>query len=370
MTMAKRKSRIKRTQEAGIKISEIFQKTEIKILLAFAAVVRAGSSIGYRNMMLNNTRTELMIRSMLIVYEARREVQNAVQQLLREQYEQTLAEISERIETASTASQSIARNQVEADMQWIRENFGSPEQIAEETTREMLDSLNHIWRDTDDVYRQIVEAATDSAQQTGGTVYDSVTQILSEFAQRGVRGFTDRAGRKWELQAYADMAMRTAMQKASMLSTFDAMIQHGIDVCYVNAHMGACPLCYKWQGVLMSLTGATPGLPTVREAMDDGLFHPNCAHIPQEYIVGVSRLDIGSPRGYTLGQSERLYKRRQKQRYIERQIRRWKRALAVAQDEDQQAEANAQIRRWQAEARQNTEWREVQRRYDREQVRS
>ena len=39
-----------------------------------------------------------------------------------------------------------------------------------------------------------------------------------------------------------------------------------------------CDACGKYENALLSISGATPGLPTLEEAMAEGLFHPNCTH--------------------------------------------------------------------------------------------
>ena len=41
---------------------------------------------------------------------------------------------------------------------------------------------------------------------------------------------------------------------------------------------GDCDACARWEGRLVSITGATKGLPTLADAEADGLFHPNCVH--------------------------------------------------------------------------------------------
>lgn len=43
-------------------------------------------------------------------------------------------------------------------------------------------------------------------------------------------------------------------------------------------------MCAPWNGKVLSLTGQTPGYPTLEEAEGAGLFHPNCRHASSLYI--------------------------------------------------------------------------------------
>ena len=44
----------------------------------------------------------------------------------------------------------------------------------------------------------------------------------------------------------------------------------------VSGH--CCDKCAVWENRLLSISGATKGLPTVDDAIAEGLFHPNCTH--------------------------------------------------------------------------------------------
>jgi len=55
------------------------------------------------------------------------------------------------------------------------------------------------------------------------------------------------------------------------------MVENDFDLVQVSAH-GGCDLCAPWEGAILSISGDTPGYPTVDEAEASGLFHPNCKH--------------------------------------------------------------------------------------------
>jgi len=226
-------------------------------------------------------------------------------------------------------------------------------------------ALRHMRRDVDDIYRAIQEAARDEREDTGATAKNAVQEALNAFAERGITEFRDRAGRRWELPEYADMFVRTNIQRAGLRATVETMDRYGWDMCFVNSHTGCCPKCDQWQGVIMSLRGMTPGLPTVQQAMDEGLFHPNCAHQLQVYLPGISEPGQGVSEGYDPEKSAELYRRKQRQRYFERQIRHWKKQQAAALTPERERECQARVRLWQQRARENAGGANV-RRYDRE----
>ena len=67
-----------------------------------------------------------------------------------------------------------------------------------------------VLRAVDDQYRAIIGQAV-AAQATGTiTTKQALKQALNAFADRGISGFTDRAGRRWGMAEYSEMAVRRA----------------------------------------------------------------------------------------------------------------------------------------------------------------
>ena len=81
--------------------------------------------------------------------------------------------------------------------------------------------------------------------------------------------------------------------------------------------------------------------PTLEDAKVAGLFHPNCGCSMLLYIPGVTKLEP-VPEGREEA-DDRQYKAQQKQRYYERQLRRWKRREAVAETDDERIRARSHI---------------------------
>ncbi len=355
--MAKRKKvdRAEMIQSAGEKIGGLFGDAELAILSVFGGVLR---EVGNNPEKIHSSSVKWTIRSSInsTINGLEVEVQSAALEQLVEAYNKIAEELEALAEELNTDAANLQR-QLDAS--------SALRDIDAELNESFAVELSHMRRDVDDIYRQIIEAQSAAREETAASQRWAMQSALDEFAANGITGFTDKAGRRWGLQEYSDMATRTAMQRASMQATMDSMERFGWDLCFVNSHMGACPKCQKWQGVIMSLSGKTEGYHTVQEAMDEGLFHPNCAHILQVYFEGSSRLDLGTPAGWSDDQSTELYAARQKQRYIERNIRKWKRTQAAASTPEAEREAQAHVLMWQEKARENAPG-QVQRMYNRE----
>lgn len=204
-----------------------------------------------------------------------------------------------------------------------------------------------ILRQVDDVYRQAVAAAAPAV--TGGAVtrVQATQTVLNHFADRGVTSFVDRAGRRWGLDSYSEMAVRTAAGQAAQIGHRQTLSENGWDLIYVIPGPRACPDCDEWAGRVLSLSGTHPDHPSLAAATSSGhLFGPNCRCGEAAYQEGVSDLTVDRP-------DPGEYQAGQRQREIERHIRDWKRREATAIDPADEARAKSKIRYWQAEMRQH-----------------
>jgi hypothetical protein len=134
-------------------------------------------------------------------------------------------------------------------------------------------------QDTDIAHlRDISAKVFRESSLTGETRANVSKRLLNEAtAMPGFR-FVDKAGRKWDSKSYFDMLGRTVLMNASRASYMDACAAEGDDVVRVSVSGNPCPACAAYENTLLSISGATPGLPTVDEAIADGLMHPNCTH--------------------------------------------------------------------------------------------
>jgi hypothetical protein len=154
-------------------------------------------------------------------------------------------------------------------------------------------------------------------------------EMLDGLAANGITGFTDKAGRNWDLATYAEMATRTAVSSAWDDMQADAAIRSGLDLVETGTHSteGSCPLCIPWLGRKLSLTGATAGYDTIEDAKAAGWRHPNCRCF--WWVIGGGYMtDVANP--VPIANAAAVYASSQKQRALERHVRAAGRAAQAA----------------------------------------
>lgn len=224
--------------------------------------------------------------------------------------------------------------------------------IRDDLTSELQDVRFRITRLPDDIYKAIAPHGG-IAQVLDNNVTPEQAQAAAwrVFTQNGVTGFTDRSGRDWALSSYVEMAVRTASSRAYNASSLARMKAVGINYFTVPPHVHPCPLCAPWEGAILT-DGPNPDPAirtdgTLQEAIAAGLEHPNCRHP----IVGWSPLTPRPERREWTGEDQLRYNATQKQRRLEVEVRKAKRAEATALTPEARQEARADVRAGQARIR-------------------
>ncbi|QMP84128.1 minor capsid protein [Streptomyces phage Alderaan] len=239
------------------------------------------------------------------------------------------------------------------------------DRLAAETVDLLTSTHRSILRAVDDQYRAVVADVTATPLVGTGTRRQATQDAMRAFADKGITGFRDAAGRPWQLTSYAEMAVRTSVGRAATEAHMQTLATAGVDLVVVSNSPRECPLCRPWERQVLTV-GGPAGARTVEvehatrdgetvtvrvagsldEARQKGLQHPNCRHSVSAYLPGLTRVDDAEPDpdGYEAGQ---------RQREIERHIRKYKRRAAAAVDEQGRKAAEAKARQWQAAMRQH-----------------
>ena len=136
--------------------------------------------------------------------------------------------------------------------------------------------------------RAIREAQADAllAQMSGQTTTrQAARQIRARLEANGMQAFVDKSGREWTMKRYSDMLARTASQQAQTAGTVSRLVQRGYDLATFTKVATDTEACRIWKERVVSLTGATEGYPTLAEAREAGILHPNCRHRVIPYIA-------------------------------------------------------------------------------------
>ncbi|MCK9570362.1 phage minor capsid protein [Candidatus Pacearchaeota archaeon] len=201
-----------------------------------------------------------------------------------------------------------------------------------------------ILRMTQDAYRKIISEAAGKTLSGAMTRRQAAQQALSRFADKGISGFIDKAGRRWDIASYAETATRSATAQAAIQGHVDKLSGSGHDLVIISDSPEECELCRPWEGKICSISGGDPKYPSLDTAIAEGLFHANCTHRTHLYVEGLTR-------PYTNTENPEGYKEREQQRYIERGVRRWKNRQAAAITDDEKRLAGAKVKEWQSKMR-------------------
>ena len=237
------------------------------------------------------------------------------------------------------------------------------DRLAQETVDVVTSTHRSILRAVVDGFRAVVSEVIATPLLGTGTRRQATQDAMRRFADRGIRAFVDRAGRRWQLTSYAEMAVRTGVARAATEAHMRTLTTAGIELVIVSNAPRECPLCRKWEGKVLAISG--PGgarTVEVEHAVEDGrmvrvrvagsldearaagLQHPNCRHSVSAYTPGLTVADRAEPdpAGYEAGQ---------RQREIERHIRKYKRREAGATTPEAKRAEAAKVRQWQGAMR-------------------
>ena len=91
----------------------------------------------------------------------------------------------------------------------------------------------------------------------------------------------------FDIASYDSMVFNTNLTRTGIRETIKDSLIRDYDVVYIDPHPFSCPLCQTLQGKFYSITGETTvyqgmEIASLEEAQEQGLFHPNCTHIPRK----------------------------------------------------------------------------------------
>ncbi|MEG1619418.1 MAG: phage minor capsid protein [Eubacterium sp.] len=198
--------------------------------------------------------------------------------------------------------------------------------LVQAVTGEMKRAETAVLRMANDKYRKTIFNAQVYANTSTGTVWQAVDMATKDFLGAGVNCIEYADGRRVNIASYAEMAIRTANKRAFLLGEGSKRDEWGIHTVLVSQYGACSPTCLPWQGKVyiddVYSSGKADGkYPLLSTAISGGLFHPNCRHTISTFFEGVNTVpDPKDVEGTTENNALE-----QKQRYNERQIRRYKR---------------------------------------------
>lgn len=242
------------------------------------------------------------------------------------------------------------------------------------TAATMLKSVKH-------EYCNLIYSTAEQLVDGEKTYQEAMRSCITRLANNNLTAFTDKVGREWSPEAYVSMLLKTANKNVTNLTSFANMDRYGYDLAQVSNHAGARPKCYPYQGKLVSKSGKSGtcedgngnrvqyvGLGDTSYGQPDGLLGINCGHYLFPFMPGVSTI---TSEVQSKGENDLAYKQSQKQRELERAVRKAKREKSMAEnanDAEGAKTAAEKVKQGQKKLREFINESGRTRRYDREQV--
>lgn len=335
------------SEEEARRLVGLYEETEIILLLALReAVVKAVRS---------GTPRERQ-RQLNILLDVAQERLNRVGRLIGDQAQ--LVALGEYVTAIEDVFEEVAKTPPEVSSSLVASA------AAGETVEALRSQHIMVARQVRDVYQQVTATTVMAAEVGTESHVKAVQSALNRFADKGITSFMDKAGRKWSMDVYTDMAVRTMRNNVKQQGHLDGYLSAGVELVRASWHPASAPQCFPYQNQLLAITGdAGPRVMTdpatgetitvhVKERLDkaiaNGYHHPNCKHRDVAYTPGDPTPTVPQA---SEEENARQYEASQRQRQIERNIRKWKKRESVALDDGESRSAKRKVRQWQAEQR-------------------
>ncbi|SHJ52380.1 Phage minor capsid protein 2 [Clostridium cavendishii DSM 21758] len=252
---------------------------------------------------------------------------------------------------AERQKKTINKGNVPEDKDFFGLNEKKLNALQDTVKRDLKEAQHAVLRKMDDVYRQTIFKTHVYMQSGTKSLYQAIDMATKDFLDKGINCIEYKNGARVNIASYAEMALRTASQRATFLGEGKKRDEFGIHLVVVSAHANTCAMCEKWQGKVLiddifSHGSKSDGeYPLLSEAIKQGFLHANCRHTLITYFEGITSLPT-VPDGK---EAIKTYEVEQKQRALERQIRKWKRFKIGTTDETNKEDALMKVRQYEKE---------------------
>ncbi|WP_281659118.1 phage minor capsid protein [Halobacillus sp. Cin3] len=242
----------------------------------------------------------------------------------------------------------------------------------EKRSKQLFNNINTtILDESKQLYLDIINKTTAKVLTGVSTPRQALRQTVSEWAEHGVPALVRKDGSKMSAEAYVNMVTRSMSNTVSNEMQFARMDDYNVDLVEVSSHLGARPRCAPFQGRIFSRSGKSklfPAWSSTSYGEAAGLLGVNCGHFIMPYVHGKS---VKRFEPYDKKRNEKAYENSQRQRNLERKIRKAKRNVISMQElKDKQGVemAKKKLRGRQKKLRSFIDETGRKRRYDREQI--
>lgn len=218
-----------------------------------------------------------------------------------------------------------------------------------------------------------------SLVDTTKDLYAEVDRVQSIFLEKGITGKILANGAEKEAYSEVEFLMRDFSHKTLLEAQGETAKAYGMQpLVRVSAHPSSCPLCSPWQDAILIDDVYQGGIADgkhelLSKAISAGLGHYNCRHNWVNYVEGLDEPKIFQQDKQSKLKTAQNYAMEQRQREIERTIRKYKRIENASLTNEKSILANQKVAEWQAVQRELVKTAKandlsIYRQYSREQI--
>ncbi|MDT0149989.1 phage minor capsid protein [Priestia aryabhattai] len=281
------------------KIAKLYTQARSAIILELLALVESnGETIKI------NQQASMLRQIDFILSQLNTEVQATIEEGILSSFKEGQAALAYQVgdfKSMEDATKGVAFSQL---------SRSTIDAILADTMEDLLSATQLTSKRTKQIVRRVVseKMKMDMAQARGRrTMSKNIIQELTKqgltksVKEKGFVGIIDRKGRKWELNRYVDLVVRSKYKQARVEAMRTEAIERDIDLAVISSH-GAKDACRNYEGMVISINGTTAGYPTYEELRaSNKIFHPNCKHT----IYAIRSVDLLSDKEQQINAEKR-----------------------------------------------------------------
>lgn len=245
-----------------------------------------------------------------------------------------------------------------------------------EVSNRFIQMSSQIAESTRNAYLNVVEEAYLKTSMGTHSYQEAIRSSLDDLSNKGLRvltySVTDDEGnivglRHYDVESTARREILTASRQLSNNINLEVANELDCEYLYLSEHIKCRPQHFDWQGTIIKKEDL---IKVTDYGSITGLGGINCAHYAEPYFGDARGNDLKT---ISLEEATEQYNLSQKQRYLERGIRKWKRKAQMFKASDNIDDYNKCVRKvneWQVRNKEFTEIYDLKRDYSREYVSS
>lgn len=111
-------------------------------------------------------------------------------------------------------------------------------------------------------------------------------RLIKEFQDGGLTSFKTKDNKNLPVDYYSKLVVRTKLREANTKGANNRYLDAGVKLIKVSEHGVTCPVCAKYEGMVICIEGEMEGFKSVN---DPGVklppYHPHCYHTTKPFVI-------------------------------------------------------------------------------------